>query len=455
MRKILSILAAVGLTSTAASAVVACGNKSNSEVGNKTNLSDVPVIKALESKLTITGNVSMTADDAWASFSAIPGVGAALTFVGLEKTDFRSELSLPTYDNDGSLKITVNKEESKYSGSLTVKISQFVKTDLNSLTELNKTITGSADMTADDALQAFLAIEANKDLANEVEVKVDTFKAPGIGTNGSFTLEAISGNHKYTGEIDVTISGYTVALNSLQNLVKSIDGKVDMTADDALQAFLAIDANKDLSDEVQVKSGDESFHAPTNAEGGQLIVAAKEGSTKYTGSITVIIHKLDADAEVNTLSTNDDHKTTIITLSTEDSLRLGYIKKDGDKFVAGDKLPNGPLTTKIGESTITATFTPNFENGTVQVLLTIDTPSVNALSTNDDHKTTVITLSTEDSLRLGYIKKDGNKFVAGDKLPNGPLTTKIGESTITATFTPNFENGTVQVLLTIDTPTNN
>jgi len=63
-------------------------------------------------------------------------------------------------------------------------------------------------------------------------------------------------------------------------------------------------------------------------------------------------------------------------------------------------------------------------------------------------------LSTEDSLRLGYIKKEGDKYVAGDKLPNGPLTTKIGESTITATFTPNFENGTVQVLLTIDTPTN-
>jgi len=63
MRKILSVLAAVGLTSTAASAVVACGNKSNSEV-TKTDLATLPAIKELESRLTISGSADMTTDDA-------------------------------------------------------------------------------------------------------------------------------------------------------------------------------------------------------------------------------------------------------------------------------------------------------------------------------------------------------------------------------------------------------
>ena len=293
MRKILSVLAAIGLTSTAASAVVACGNKDSSEV-TKTDLSSVPMIKALESKLTINGTADMGVDDAYASFSNISGVKEALAFVNLGEADFEFVLTVPSYVADGSLKITVKSENSKYSGSLNVKISQLVKAELSSVSGLTTTISGSSDMNETNVLNTFLAVEGNQGLQGEVEVKAGSFEAPGTETEGSFILEAIAGNHK------------------------------------------------------------------------------------YTGSITVVIEKLsDNSTKVKSLSTNDDHKTTVITLSTEDSLRLGYIKKEGDKYVAGDKLPNGPLTTKIGESTITATFTPNFENGTVQVLLTIDTPTNN------------------------------------------------------------------------------
>ena len=297
MRKILSILASVGLTATAASAVVACGNTDKNGVVQSGSL----------------GSIVKSAD---------------------------------------------------------------------------RTVSGNADMTsADKALSAFLETAAGKRLKKEnVQVKENSFEAAGPGTNGKLVIQAKSGT-KYTGEITITIKGYTVTLESIKaNLTLEIPGSENMTADSALAAFLAVDANKTLRDEVEVKGDAESFDAPKNGVDGKLVITAKSSSTKYTGVLEITISKLKSSAEPTTpegqnkervSSSNDDHKVTIITLSTEDALRLGYIKQDGDKFVAGDKLPNGPLTTKVGESTITATFTPNFENGTVQVVLTVDTPSNN------------------------------------------------------------------------------
>ena len=468
MRKILSVLAAIGLTSTAASAVVACGNKDSSEV-TKTDLSSVPMIKALESKLTINGTADMGVDDAYASFSNISGVKEALAFVNLGEADFEFVLTVPSYVADGSLKITVKSENSKYSGSLNVKISQLVKAELSSVSGLITTTSGSSDMNETNVLNTFLAVEGNQGLQGEVEVKAGSFEAPGTETEGSFILEAIAGNHKYTGELDVTISGYTVALDSLKDLTKTIDGTVDMTADDAFNTFLSISGNEILKDEVEIKSGDESFVLPTNDDEGQLVIVARTGSAKYTGEIPIIISKLDTNKKHSFSKLFDKVSDKLKIDSTADMTEESAFNAFSEKiyikpilFASGLKMTDFTfeleLPTTIKDGSLTISIDNAKYTGFITVIinkLSDNSAETTSLSTNDDHKTTVITLSTEDSLRLGYIKKEGDKYVAGDKLPNGPLTTKIGESTITATFTPNFENGTVQVLLTIDTPTNN
>ncbi len=467
MRKILSILASVGLTATAASAVVACGNTDKNGVVQSGSLGSI--VKSADR--TVSGNADMTsADKALSAFletaagkrlkkenvqvkensfeAAGPGTNGKLVIQAKSGTKYTGEITItikgytvtldsikstltleipgsegmtadsaltafksignnasvkdevevksgdgnfvaPKNDTVGKLVITAKSGSTKYTGDLEITIKGYTVTLESIKANLTLEIPGSENMTADSALAAFLAVDANKTLRDEVEVKSGdgNFVAPKNDTVGKLVITAKSGSTKYTGDLEITIKGYTVTLESIKaNLTLEIPGSENMTADSALAAFLAVDANKTLRDEVEVKGDAESFDAPKNGVDGKLVITAKSSSTKYTGVLEITISKLKSSAEPTTpegqnkervSSSNDDHKVTIITLSTEDALRLGYIKQDGDKFVAGDKLPNGPLTTKVGESTITATFTPNFENGTVQVVLTVDTPSNN------------------------------------------------------------------------------
>ena len=203
MKKILSILASIGLTTTVASAVVACGNNANSEVDQKT--------------------------------------------------------------------------------------------DLNSLTNLNKTIIGLPGMTTwIEALDNFLADDANKTLKDEVEVKnadVDWI-APQLGVDGLLTITA-KPNSSYTGSIPVTVTGYTMALESFTDLRPKIDGSVNMTSDQALETFLKSPYNAFLANEVIVK--EDSFEAPTTEVDGKFLIVPKQGSVKYTGELEGIISKLSSN----------------------------------------------------------------------------------------------------------------------------------------------------------------
>ena len=204
MKKILSILAAVGLTSTAATSVVACGNKSSSPVENN-------------------------------------------------------------------------------------------KTDLGSIETLNKTIKGLPGMTTwIEALDNFLADDANKTLKDEVEVKnadVDWI-APQLGVDGLLTITA-KPNSSYTGSIPVTVTGYTMALESFTDLRPKIDGSVNMTSDQALETFLKSPYNAFLANEVIVK--EDSFEAPTTEVDGKFLIVPKQGSVKYTGELKGTISKLPSN----------------------------------------------------------------------------------------------------------------------------------------------------------------
>ena len=382
MRKILSILASVGLTATAASAVVACGNTDKNGVVQSGSLGSI--VKSADR--TVSGNADMTSADKALSAFLETAAGKRLKKENVQVKENSFEAAGP--GTNGKLVIQA-KAGTKYTGEITITIKGYTVTLDSIKSTLTLEIPGSEGMTADSALTAFKSIGNNASVKDEVEVKSGdgNFVAPKNDTVGKLVITAKSGSTKYTGDLEITIKGYTVTLESIKaNLTLEIPGSENMTADSALAAFLAVDANKTLRDEVEVKGDAESFDAPKNGVDGKLVITAKSSSTKYTGVLEITISKLKSSAEPTTpegqnkervSSSNDDHKVTIITLSTEDALRLGYIKQDGDKFVAGDKLPNGPLTTKVGESTITATFTPNFENGTVQVVLTVDTPSNN------------------------------------------------------------------------------
>ena len=382
MRKILSILASVGLTATAASAVVACGNTDKNGVVQSGSLGSI--VKSADR--TVSGNADMTSADKALSAFLETAAGKRLKKENVQVKENSFEAAGP--GTNGKLVIQA-KSGTKYTGEITITIKGYTVTLDSIKSTLTLEIPGSEGMTADSALTAFKSIGNNASVKDEVEVKSGdgNFVAPKNDTVGKLVITAKSGSTKYTGDLEITIKGYTVTLESIKaNLTLEIPGSENMTADSALAAFLAVDANKTLRDEVEVKGDAESFDAPKNGVDGKLVITAKSSSTKYTGVLEITISKLKSSAEPTTpegqnkervSSSNDDHKVTIITLSTEDALRLGYIKQDGDKFVAGDKLPNGPLTTKVGESTITATFTPNFENGTVQVVLTVDTPSNN------------------------------------------------------------------------------
>ncbi|MCL8212615.1 lipoprotein [Mesoplasma whartonense] len=173
--------------------------------------------------------------------------------------------------------------------------------ELGSVQGLDKTITGSEEMTAATALNAFLAIDANKDLEDQVQVKEgeENFVAPTTEAAGKLVIIAKTDSTKYTGELTVTIDykADTIDLGSVQGLNKTITGSEEMTAATALNAFLAIDANKDLEDQVQVKEGEENFVAPTTEAAGKLVIVAKTDSTKYTGELEIIISALSGSQE--------------------------------------------------------------------------------------------------------------------------------------------------------------
>ncbi|MCL8213263.1 hypothetical protein LD119_00190 [Mesoplasma sp. JKS002660] len=173
--------------------------------------------------------------------------------------------------------------------------------ELGSVQGLAKTITGSEEMTAATALNAFLAIAANKDLEDQVQVKEgeENFVAPTTEAAGKLVIVAKTDSTKYTGELTITIDykADTIDLGSVQGLDKTITGSEEMTAATALNAFLAIAANKDLEDQVQVKEGEENFVAPTTEAAGKLVIVAKTDSTKYTGELEIIISALSGSQE--------------------------------------------------------------------------------------------------------------------------------------------------------------
>ena len=197
-------------------------------------------------------------------------------------------------DGAGSLEITA-KPDGKYNGTITVDIAALTQTNLNTL-NLDPII-GSENMQEEDAFNAFLANNTDKDLTDLKDNVNLKFNAPGYGNNnGSLTITA-KANSKYTGSITISINAITQTNLSDFNTT-AIIGSENMSVDDAFSAFLANNINAtDLKDNVDLV-----FIAPDVNNDGSLTITAKV-ATKYTGSIKVSITKL-AKKELSSLGLN-------------------------------------------------------------------------------------------------------------------------------------------------------
>ena len=153
------------------------------------------------------------------------------------------------------------------------------------LSNFNKAaIIGSENMSVDDAFNAFLDNNKNKNLT-DLRDNVDlTFIKPSYITAGSLTIIA-KADTKYTGSITITINAITQTNLSELNLKQTLTQPYTEQTE-AFQAF--INLNSQVSDlETNVKI--DSFNRPNYGQDGSLII---NGINKYTGVLTISINAI-------------------------------------------------------------------------------------------------------------------------------------------------------------------
>ena len=148
MKNLLSLLAALGLTATAATTVIACGSPKNSVVIKKTALKDLN----LKTRLKNSVKNQQAAFDSFIELNP-------------EVSDLRDsvqviDFTVPDYNQEGLLEVQA-KTNTNYSGTLTITIPELNKTDLARLVT-NTTIQGVANMTlAEAAFQSVLTANSS------------------------------------------------------------------------------------------------------------------------------------------------------------------------------------------------------------------------------------------------------------------------------------------------------
>ena len=148
----------------------------------------------------LVGTKGMSQDDAFEAFLKN----------NPEVTDLKEYVLItfnePDYDKEGSLTITA-KPNTKYTGTITIKISGVVRIDLNDLNELNKNIPGTKEISdsGNTELALTMFLDANKDQYPDLSgnVTVNSFSPPTTAKEGTLN---IGGTNKYTGSIVVTFS---------------------------------------------------------------------------------------------------------------------------------------------------------------------------------------------------------------------------------------------------------
>jgi len=147
MKNLLSLLAALGLTATAATTVIACGSPKNSVVIKKTALKDLH----LKTRLKNSVKNQQAAFDSFIELNPeVDDLRDGVQVIGF---------SAPDYNQEGSLEIQA-KTNTKYSGTLTITIPEVNKTNLARLVT-NTTIQGTTNMTSDQAFQAVLTANSS------------------------------------------------------------------------------------------------------------------------------------------------------------------------------------------------------------------------------------------------------------------------------------------------------
>ncbi|MCL8210321.1 hypothetical protein LT336_00051 [Spiroplasma sp. JKS002671] len=153
------------------------------------------------------------------------------------------------------------------------------------LSDFNKAaIIGSENMSVDDAFNAFLDNNKNKNLTN-LRDNVDlTFIKPSYITTGSLTIIA-KADTKYTGSITISINAITQKNLSELNLKQTLTQPYTEQTE-AFQAFIKL--NSQVSDlETNVKI--DSFNRPNYGQDGSLVI---NGINKYTGILTISINAI-------------------------------------------------------------------------------------------------------------------------------------------------------------------
>ena len=159
------------------------------------------------------------------------------------------------------------------------------------LSDFNKTaIIGSENMSVDDAFNAFLDNNKNKNLTN-LRDNVDlTFIKPSYITTGSLTIIA-KADTKYTGSITISINAITQTNIATLGLVTNINGTIAMINDNsgqtALETFL--NANNEKHPELKANVKIDSFNRPNYGLDGSLVI---NGINKYTGILTISINAI-------------------------------------------------------------------------------------------------------------------------------------------------------------------
>ncbi|MCL8209503.1 hypothetical protein [Spiroplasma attinicola] len=159
------------------------------------------------------------------------------------------------------------------------------------LSNFNKAaIIGSENMSVDDAFNAFLDNNKNKNLT-DLRDNVDlTFIKPSYITAGSLTIIA-KADTKYTGSITISIKAITKTNIATLDLVTNINGTIAMINDNsgqtALETFL--NANNKKYPELKANVKIDSFNRPNYGQDGSLVI---NGINKYTGILTISINAI-------------------------------------------------------------------------------------------------------------------------------------------------------------------
>ena len=351
MKNLLSLLAALGLTATAATTVIACGSPKNSVVIKKIALKDLN----LKTRLKNSVKNQQAAFDSFIELNP-------------EVSDLRDsvqviDFTVPDYNQEGLLEVQA-KTNTNYSGTLTITIPELNKTDLARLVT-NTTIQGVANMTVAEAFQAVLTANSSwTNLSDYVDYDVDSFVPSSATTPGSLTIIA-KANSEYSGSLTISISKL-IALNTLN--LTAIAGTESMNNTDAFNAFLG-NQDQNLLDDFATKVT-YALVKPGYATSGSLTITAKP-NTEYTGSVEIIINAIgqmnlsgltDIVREVASTTTRDNALQAFLAANQTTYPDLtGNITFDENSFVES-------TYSSVGSYTISATRDGKY-SGSVEVTI--------------------------------------------------------------------------------------